>query len=236
MTRAAGDEDIADFPVGVEVYRLPAPTTTQFVNTYQGSMRSQRVLAQAPSIGPEDLDPRWREAKLVLLGPVLGEVEPAVARACEGYVGIGAQGWLRTVDDAGRVVPAKWSGGEAIDAARAIFVSVEDAPPRRLAGLVASWRRRLDVVATTNGPRGGELTVEGDRFPIKVFPAREVDPTGAGDVFAASFLARYAETSDPYEATEFAAAAAACSIEGEGTTAIPDREMISARRREVASG
>ena len=60
------------------------------------------------------------------------------------------------------------------------------------------------VLAVTEGNRGARLFWHGDvrRFlPVEV---QEVDPTGAGDVFAAAFFTRLYTTRDPWEAARFA--------------------------------
>ena len=56
-------------------------------------------------------------------------------------------------------------------------------------------------------------------------PSNELDPTGAGDVFAAAFLLRLHETNDPIAAATFAAQIAGASVEGQGTSAIPQRTL-----------
>jgi sugar/nucleoside kinase (ribokinase family) len=56
--------------------------------------------------------------------------------------------------------------------------------------------------------------------------ASVVDPTGAGDVFAAAFLVAYAEQRDPVAAARFANVTASFSIEGRGITSIPDRAKV----------
>lgn len=235
LTALPAGADLRDIPQSIKVHRLPSPTATDFINTYLGSSRTQRVTSIAAPIGPADVPDELTAAPVVLLGPVIGEVDPAVRSRFSGNVGIGAQGWLRAaVGD--RVVFTDWQADAALEGSAAVFVSTEDAPADRLPTLVQHWTARAPIVIVTAGPRGGTAYISGEERTIPTFPARQVDPTGAGDVFAAGFLARYAETSDPYEALEFAAAAAACSVEGVGISAIPDREMISARRREGASG
>ena len=84
------------------------------------------------------------------------------------------------------------------------------------------------------GPRsiaaGGPITSPPGR--------REVDPTGAGDVFAAAYLIRYHETGDPYEAAQFANLVASFSVEAPGTEGIPTRDEVltylSLKRRRIA--
>lgn len=57
-------------------------------------------------------------------------------------------------------------------------------------------------------------------------PAVEVDPTGAGDIFATAFLIRLEETRDPVEAARFGNVAASMSVEHPGTTGVPARQAI----------
>lgn len=229
LTRAA-PEDLDGIPAGIDVECLPSEVTTQFANRYAGRRRTQRVEEVAPSIGAEDVPARFKSARVVLLGPVFGEVDSGVGRQLTGCVGVGVQGWLRSRDSEGNVVPLAWAADDVLASAVCLFVSYEDASVSELAKLLRRWRERVEVVVLTDGPEGGVVFNGSQARRIRVFPADEIDPTGAGDVFAAAFLARYAETSDPYESVEFAAAAAACSVEGVGISRIPDRAAIAARR------
>ncbi|MFP3855064.1 MAG: carbohydrate kinase family protein, partial [Anaerolineales bacterium] len=61
-----------------------------------------------------------------------------------------------------------------------------------------------------------------------------VDPTGAGDIFAACFISRYLETKDPEESARFANELAAFSTTREGMDSIPTAEEIErARGQEI---
>jgi sugar/nucleoside kinase (ribokinase family) len=64
---------------------------------------------------------------------------------------------------------------------------------------------------------------------VPSLPRQEVDPTGAGDVFATGFLVRYHETGDPLEAAAFGACAASCAVEGVGTSTLGDRDEVARR-------
>jgi sugar/nucleoside kinase (ribokinase family) len=89
----------------------------------------------------------------------------------------------------------------------------------------------VPILFFTLGYRGSRLWRNGRWQQVPAFPAREVDPTGAGDVFAAAFLARYLETDDVAQASLFAAAAAAVSVEAVGTAGIPSRAEVEERLR-----
>ena len=51
----------------------------------------------------------------------------------------------------------------------------------------------------------------------------------AGDVWAAAYLLRYSEVSDPFEAARFACAAAALCVEAPGVSGVAGRAAIEAR-------
>ena len=69
--------------------------------------------------------------------------------------------------------------------------------------------------------------------PQATAPATEVEPTGAGDVFAAAFLIRYNASGDPYEAAAYAAVAGALTVEADGIRGVPSRAALEARWRAV---
>ena len=92
--------------------------------------------------------------------------------------------------------------------------------------VLADYVARVPVVVLTTGWRGATLYWEGRALAISPRPAREVDPTGAGDVFAAAFLIRWHETGDPVAAARFANIVASFSVEGPGLSAIPTRAQV----------
>ena len=91
-------------------------------------MRSMWVTSAARPIGTSDIPKDWRDAPLVLLAPVLGEVDPLLASAFgEGAIGAAAQGWLRTLGKDGAVTPQAWSPPKVLlERIQALFLSRED--------------------------------------------------------------------------------------------------------------
>ncbi len=213
---------------GVEVCRRDDGTTC-FRNTYVDGQRRQEVPEQAEPLTLEDVPRTWRAAPIVLVGPVCGEAPPGLAAHMRAaIVGVSAQGWLREVDPAGHVRRVAWKGGEPFwRGAGALFVSDEDVEPDP--SQIEMWVGEVPIVAVTRAHRGVSVHADGHWLEMDAFPEDDVDPTGAGDVFAAAFLVRYRETGSVAEATVFGSAAASLSVGGFGTEAIPTREQVEDR-------
>jgi sugar/nucleoside kinase (ribokinase family) len=148
-------------------------------------------------------------------------------RTYDSLIGVSAQGWLREVGQDKRVRRIRWTGEPFWTACDVLFVSDEDLA--RHPEQVDAWIADVPVVAVTHAGRGATVHHNGTQGAIAGFPAKEVDPTGAGDVFAAAFLVRYHESHRVDEAARFASAAAACSVEGTGFEAIATRDVIEQR-------
>ena len=115
-------------------------------------------------------------------------------------------------------------------------MSEEDLPPTEVEETLARWAAQVPLLAFTRGTRGARLWSDGCWRQVPAIPAQELDPTGAGDVFAAAFLSRYVETDDAWQAALFAAAAASVSLEAPGTAAIPSRQQVEERLRAYEAG
>jgi sugar/nucleoside kinase (ribokinase family) len=94
---------------------------------------------------------------------------------------------------------------------------------------VLAWFQKVPLGIVTLGAAGAWLFVNGERYAVEADAAKERDATGAGDVFAAAFLIHYEREGNPWDAAAYAACAAACSVEADGTTGIPDHAELEAR-------
>ena len=235
LTSASPDVDFETLLPGVECHVVPSPESTRFHNTYDSARRRQRVSTRAEPITADDLPPAWRDAPIVLLGPLVGELDDALAEAFpDALIGIGAQGWLREIgpDTMVRPVePQRWDEGLLLEHSDALFLSDEDIPADSAGEAIDRWLKSVGLIAFTHGDRGADVYTGSERRHIDAFPASVVDLTGAGDVFAAAFLICLHETNDVSEATRFAACAASFVVEGEGVAGIPTRAQIGARLR-----
>jgi len=229
LTSAGPDFDPARDLAGVEVFVEPAPTTTRFQNDYDArGTRRQALIARAGDIDLTGLPDRWRNPDALLLGPVAGELDAFPVSAFEaGGVGAIAQGWLREVAADGTVSARDWpTAARDLAGVHALFLSEFDLPRGRGA---REFLQFVPIVVLTRGWEGVTLFTHDAARDIPSLPRQEVDPTGAGDVFAAAFLVRYHEIGDPEDACAFAACAASCVVEGIGTSALGDRAEVIRR-------
>jgi sugar/nucleoside kinase (ribokinase family) len=215
---------------GASVFVLPSAATTRFANEYgEDGTRHQIVLARAADLDLGALPAAWHDPDVVLLSPLLGEIQgfgaTSLGAACVGAI---AQGWLREVGPDGAVRPRVWTHPERdLAGVHVLFVSEQDLPGG--AADAPPLLAAAPMVALTRGWRGLVLLTRQGPFDVPSLPRPEVDPTGAGDVLAAAFLARYHESGDPLEAAAFAACAASCSVEGIGAATLGDRAEIERR-------
>ncbi len=64
----------------------------------------------------------------------------------------------------------------------------------------------------TQGPRGAVLRWKRQWFRVPAYPPKEVDSTGAGDVFAAAYLVRYSKMGDPLTSGLYASCTASIKV------------------------
>jgi hypothetical protein len=220
----------------VAVASAPAVEATTFENQYlPDGRRRQYLRRRAPALGLDAVPVAWRGCPLVHLAPVAQEVDAGLAGAFPGaLLGATPQGWLRAWDGAGLVHEAPWHEPERVlPHLRALVLSREDLPAdgARADAMILDWARRVAVVAVTLGADGAELMERGAVTRAPAFAAREVDPTGAGDVFAAALLVALAEGKEPPVAVRFANAAASFVVERPGLAGLPSPEQVQARLR-----
>lgn len=219
---AAGPDLPADALAGLDVHVVPAPRTTRFANAYRSDgSRRQRADSGAPPLAPSALPAGWADTDLLHLSPVLGEVDLAAWRVAvpARFVGVQAQGFVRTLEPDGAVSPRRWEfTASDLLGVGAVVVGQDDLAPAD--DLVDRLAAVVPIVVLTRGDDGCDLFVEGRAVRIGVFRTFQEDPTGAGDAFAAGLFHALARGDDPVKAAQLGAAAASVVVEARGGGAL----------------
>jgi len=229
ITAHAADLQLPSEMSALQLARTPSDRTTTFAIGSTAHGRNLRLIQRAAEIRREDVPEPWRACSILHIAPIVAEVPSCAACWFEAtVVGATGQGWLRCAREDGAIVPAPDELERLpLEGLSALVLSIEDIGGD--AGAAQRASARVPIVVLTRGADGGTLYVQGRASHVPAYPAREVDSTGAGDVFAAAFFVRLGETSDPEASARFASCAAALSVEGIGTAAIPDRDQIQLR-------
>jgi 1D-myo-inositol 3-kinase len=230
VTRASPDLRLNPLYQGIEVLRLPSPVTSTFQNFYStDGTRTQFLRAVAGPIKAEDIPPAWREAKAVLLGPLTGELEGSIVEIFpNSLIGVTPQGWMRRWDGDGRVFPKPWDGAaEVLSCAKVVVFSENDI--ERDESVIQAYARMAEILVVTQGARGATVYYRGEARRLPAFDTIEIDPTGAGDVFAAAYLIELERSGDPYAAAHFANCVASFIVEKPGIEGIPTLEQVEQR-------
>lgn len=213
LTSAGPDCDLQEALPHIEVESVPAAATTTFENVYLPTGRRQYVHKVAAPLTAKAIPEAWKRTPIVHLGPVADEVDPAMLDSfTSGLVGMTPQGWLREWDADGHVAARLWpQARQVLPRAAAVVLSMEDLPDASVLEQFKQWSRLLVL---TEGVKGCTVFISGEQRQFPAPNVVEVNPTGAGDIFAAAFFIRLFQTKgNPWEAAQFANDIASRSVE-----------------------
>lgn len=220
-----------DALAGIACDRIHSPNRTRFRNRYRADgSREQTILSRAAVIPESEIRRAVAElppGSAVLYVPVADELGGKGAlsrpRGRGALAGAAPQGLIRRWD-AGGQVSTHWAARALGRLAGLDFLSLSETELPEGMGLP------VPLVAVTRGRHGAMLRRPGlPAARIPASPGVEVDPTGAGDVFAAALFIGLWNGAPAEDAARLAAAAAAISIESPGTEGIPTLEEAGAR-------
>lgn len=231
LLTAVGDDFLAqDALAAFDCEVFSGGNTTVFSNLYPpGEPRLQIVETQAPSLVPAQFPAQFRGADVLFIAPVMGELmEPGwVEAAGARVVCAGLQGFLKIGVEpigGGRRIRAR---PEMIDLALlrgiyAVFLSEEDVAMVDRPKFLDQIKSAVPIVAVTDGEHGCTIYEDGSSFKIGVFLTDCVDPTGAGDTFAAGMSLGLGLGWATRDAAHLGAAAASVIVEGWGAQTAPN--------------
>lgn len=220
----------ADVPLealdGIPVILTESDSSTTYENIYTDGTRVQYLRARAARLELDRVPVPWRSAPIIHLAPIADEVDSVLPGGfTPALPALTPQGWMRQWDSDGLVSPRGWAGAEsALARAGAVVLSRDDVNGDD--ELIEHMAGQTRILVVTEGAAGAVLYWHGDRRRFRAPSVREVDATGAGDIFAAAFFVRYLNTRDPWEATRFATLLASHSVERAGLDGIPTKLEI----------
>lgn len=222
LTSFGEDFQFASQFEGLNLHIVPSLHTTVFENIYENGQRTQYLHSRAAPLTPADLPKDWQSPKTVLLGPICDEVsfefldffsaKDTLTCACP-------QGWMRQWDERRLVSPKPIADWQIL--AKADIISMSEADVAGNWDLINHIAFFTNILLVTQGASGAVVFEKGERRHFPALAVPEVDPTGAGDIFAAAFLLRYAEQRNVAAAVHFAHLAAGTSIQKSGMDSVP---------------
>lgn len=225
------------------VRREKAEGSTSFRLNYKDKLvnRELHLSSKGPLILPEDIPSHIQKSKIVHLGMVAGEIDSNVLSLLDhnNHQVVGADlHFIRDVSDDKRIILGKGTPFRPfLHKIQVIKGSFEEVSAFAGTKNIRQALRKISrmgprIVFATNGAGGSILCSEGKLFTIPAFKVKEVDPTGAGDVFLSSFLYFYGRAHEELlESAFLASAAASFVVEGKSVSRLGEESDIRGRVR-----
>lgn len=210
----------------IKLINKPAKKTTVFENIYKNKTRHQYLHARSKTLYTPDISDRIKNTPIILFGPIANEIDFGLLNKFPHAIKAATiQGWLRKWNKKGRVdfTEMDWQQLNHLDI---VFLSIDDIKSDKT--ILKKIKKRVPIVVMTKGAKGANVFFKNKKKKFPAFPVKEVDPTGAGDIFATSFLIKYAATKNIKKASAFAHAAASYVVENVGVF-IPEKKVIIKR-------
>ena len=199
--------------------------TTRFVDDYRGGGRRERALARCEPIWPHEVA---GEYEIGIACGIAGEIPlPTLLRmreCCKTLIA-DAQSILREISDEGevRLRPPHADALAQLDCIKASRLESALLDLDRL--------RQRSIVIVTDGARGCTIFSRAGEAHVPALPAREVDPTGAGDCFLAGFAAGLLRGYSPERAARLGAYCGARAVEVFGVPRLSAAQVLEAARQ-----
>jgi pfkB family carbohydrate kinase len=218
---------------GISIAVISNEYTSTFENIQTSNGRIQYLHHKAPSLNLSVVPETWRNTPIVHLGPVCQEVDPNLSKCFpNSFVGLTPQGWFRGWDSNGKIHFSEWpESSYVMGNSSAAVLSIEDV--RGNEKLIEDMTSFIRVLVITEGAAGARVYWNGDLRRFRPPQVVEVDPIGAGDIFAAAFFIRLYTTQDPWEAARFATQLAANSVTRSGLKGVPTHTEVQSYIMEI---
>jgi sugar/nucleoside kinase (ribokinase family) len=206
---------------GVEVHATELERSILFENVYQDSTRLQKTSGEPSRKIVVDRS-RLTGLDAVHVTPVLNEVDHGVFKELEEAgcrISIDAQGFIRTSSVDGRVHHVKrMLPDNVLRRVDYVHMNVDE----QFFFLSRDVKELFEInpgmiVELTNSEHGSMIVYKQGCFYTPIVEVETLDPTGAGDVYAAVFLAKHLETGSLLESSLYASACSSIKAEKTGS-------------------
>jgi len=220
VTAAAETTDLEPLH-NLDLIVKPSPKSTCFQNTYTDQGRVQMVFSQAVGLSPADVPHDWWHTELVHIAPLISELTSAIMDPfADSFVGLTPQGLMRESDSEGHISALPWeNAADFIQRADAVVLGIEDLDMNEDATLAVA--AMCSVVVVTYGAQGARTWADEEWRSFPAHPTDELDATGAGDIFAATFFSRFIASGNAWSAAETAVSLASASVTRSGLDGAP---------------
>jgi sugar/nucleoside kinase (ribokinase family) len=206
--------------------------------------RTLEVLAVAEKIIPKSIPEEFLDSHFFLIGPILGEVDfeliNYIRTSTSSTIFLDPQGLVRSIGTDGKIIHTCDRGQFKKIAELVDFVKPNEHESETITGetdcvLALEQLRELGakVPIVTLADRGSLLLDSGRVSYIPAFQVHAIDPTGAGDTYAGSFIVEYDRTRRIVESALFASAAASIKVEQVGPDFHITQEEARRRKEEI---
>jgi len=232
----------------VEAYVQPSKETGGFHLVYLDESMNDRklsVLGHASRIDVSRIPEILFDARIIIIGPILDELSledlKYLKEKSDALILTDPQGFLRFLEN-GKVIRRRPENIEEViklshifkpneHEAHVIFPKMEFS---KIAEKIAEINSGIGIV--TLAERGSIIAFERKTYKIPAHPARAIDPTGCGDVYAGAFAFYYLKYQDPVESAAFASAVASFMVESIGPDFKLPRKEVEERFQRVLEG
>ena len=234
VTSCANDYPKSEVPIADAMWHVvPSQQTSTFENQYdERGDRVQVLHRRGSEIRESDVTDHWRNPNMLFIAPLTQELPFDCLDWFKPQVScVVPQGWLRSWDESlPSIVEVSKSPPSGMSAGWDICVISESEVDLET---LDEWRIMARNLIVTKGSRGATLYIEDSTEPLSIpsfadtIEGAGTDTTGAGDVFAAAMLIRYAATNDPIASANFASACAALSTRAPSWNAVEAPSLSS---------
>jgi len=210
----------------IQTFNILAERTTEFENIYSDTGRTQFMHERAQTISAVDIPDELHQAPTVKLCLIADELDSTVVPLfANSFVAASIQGWLRQRDHESGLITPKALDYNLLSGIDMIFLSLDDIDGDE--SELEQLRQAIDTVIVTDGANPVRIYRDKAVLEMPVFPVEELDPTGAGDIFAASFLVQYRRTQSLLLAGAYAHSATSYAVEHQGIFLAPVADIES---------